>query len=76
MKIRDIVPEKGKSVAKNGFPNYGKIPFARGSRQVVRHQPSKLIFVGSNPISRSLKVLQYHVSGVRYVTLDTEALDT
>ena len=25
----------------------------RGSRQVVRRQPSKLIFVGSNPISRS-----------------------
>ncbi len=31
----------------------GKIATARGSRQVVRHQPSKLIFVGSNPISRS-----------------------
>ena len=31
----------------------GKISTARGSRQVVRRQPSKLIFVGSNPISRS-----------------------
>ncbi len=25
----------------------------RGSRQVVRRQPSKLIFAGSNPVSRS-----------------------
>ena len=26
----------------------------RGSRQVVRHQPSKLIFAGPNPVSRSM----------------------
>ena len=32
----------------------GKILCAKcGRRQVVRHQPSKLIFVGSSPIARS-----------------------
>ena len=43
----------------------GKIPTARGSRQVVRHQPSKLISAGSNPVSRSGSVTsnQYPVSG-------------
>jgi hypothetical protein len=35
----------------------GKIPTARGSRQVVRRQPSKLISAGSNPVSRSLSVI-------------------
>ena len=35
----------------------GKMSFARGSRQVVRHQPSKLISAGSNPVSRSRSVI-------------------
>lgn len=31
----------------------------RGSGQVVRHQPSKLIFAGSNPVSRSRSNSQF-----------------
>ena len=29
------------------------IILVRGRRQVVRHQPSKLTFAGSNPVARS-----------------------
>ena len=35
-----------------GFKNLQLATFC-GRRQVVRHQPSKLIFVGPNPIARS-----------------------
>ena len=34
----------------------------RGRRQVVRHQPSKLTFVGSSPIARSL-INKHQLSG-------------
>ncbi len=30
-----------------------RTPTACGRRQVVRHQPSKLTFAGSNPVARS-----------------------
>ena len=30
-----------------------RTPTACGRRQVVRHQPSKLTFTGSNPVARS-----------------------
>ena len=30
-----------------------RTPTCRGRRQVVRHQPSKLTFAGSNPVARS-----------------------
>jgi hypothetical protein len=39
---------------------YNRTCSKRGSRQVARHQPSKLIFAGSNPVSRSF-VLNYDV---------------
>ena len=40
--------------AKDSTNLYGKIFSAKcGCRQVVRRQPSKLIFVGPNPITRS-----------------------
>ena len=42
-----------------------------GRRQVVRHQPSKLISAGSNPVARSVKSVP--VPG--RVTHDTRALD-
>ena len=51
----------------------GKMTVACGSRQVVRHQPSKLIFVGSNPISRSENRCQ--VSSFQ-VSRDTGTPDT
>ena len=49
----EIASSERTLLATTGYFDCGKMAFARGSRQVVRHQPSKLIFVGSNPISRS-----------------------
>ena len=37
---------------------------SRGSRQVVRRQPSKLIFAGSNPVSRSEEEISQQLSAI------------
>ena len=36
-----------------------------GRRQVVRHQPSKLIFAGPNPVARSGKPIRYQENAIR-----------
>src|SRR5574341_2017908 len=48
----------------------GKIPTARGSRQVVRRQPSKLISAGSNRGSRSLSVTSNQLPVKQYWLTD------
>lgn len=55
MAIRCVEPHRQETLAQKPAIDYNAL-LLRGHRQVVRHQLPKLVFAGSNPVARSMKL--------------------